>query len=59
MHDPRPWRDWPTLSREEQLALREAYGRFRDGQPTTCDLVVKRARFRAWLADHPIRCPDP
>jgi hypothetical protein len=58
MPDPRPWRDWPTLSSEEQLALREAYGRFLDTQPPSCDLEVKRERFRAWLADRRIRYPD-
>jgi hypothetical protein len=48
-------RDWDTLSADEQLALREAYGRYLDGLPPTCDLDTKIERFTQWLAERGIR----
>lgn len=47
-------RDWNALSEAEQLELREAYGRYLDQLPPTCDLTAKIERFRAWLADRGI-----
>jgi hypothetical protein len=44
-------RPWEQLSSDRQLALREAYGRYLDGLPPTCDLATKEQRFRAWLAE--------
>lgn len=44
-------RPWDALSPGEQLALREAYGRYLDELPPTCDLRTKEQRFRAWLAE--------
>ena len=41
---------WDTLSAEEQLRLREAYGHYLDGLPPSCDLATKQQRFRDWLA---------
>jgi len=43
-------RDWDSLNADEQLALREAYGRHLDDLPPTCDLATKIERFREWLA---------
>jgi hypothetical protein len=47
-------RDWHQLSAAEQLALREAYGRYLDTLPPTCDLSTKLERFRQWLAERGI-----
>jgi len=47
-------RDWDGLSADEQLALREAYGRYLDTLPPTCDLSTKLERFRQWLAERGI-----
>ena len=59
MNDPTPaQRDWHDLAADEQLALREAYGRYLDGLPTTCDLDTKIQRFRRWLGERGIRCAD-
>jgi len=43
-------RPWAVLSPDEQLALREAYGRDPANQTGTCSLDEKMARFAAWLA---------
>lgn len=42
---------WNTLSPEEQLALREAYGQQSQAEPGTCSLDLKIARFADWLAE--------
>jgi len=49
---------WADLTPEEQLRLREAYGRYLDTLPPTCDLEVKLDRFRAWLAERGVRFDD-
>lgn len=49
--DESPLRDWATLSAEEQLTLREAYGHYLDTLPPTCSLETKIERFRHWLAE--------
>jgi hypothetical protein len=54
-HDALQLKPWADLSPEEQLALREAYGRYLDTLPPTCDLEVKLDRFRAWLAERGVR----
>lgn len=41
---------WSDLREHERLALREAFGRYQDGLPLTCDMGEKIARFRRWLA---------
>jgi hypothetical protein len=51
--------DWGDLSPERQLALREAYGRYLDQLPPTCDLEQKVERFRAWLATQGVRFRQP
>ena len=43
-------RRWSQLPADEQLALRERYGRYLDTVPPTCDLGIKMDRFRDWLA---------
>jgi hypothetical protein len=48
---------WQTLTPEEQLKLREAYGHYLDTLPPTCDLREKEARFAAWLAEQGIEYP--
>ncbi|MCP5306922.1 MAG: hypothetical protein H6953_15875 [Chromatiaceae bacterium] len=50
-------RNWRDLSPEEQLALRESYGRYLDSLPPTCDLETKMVRFRRWLAERGIDYP--
>jgi hypothetical protein len=45
-----PRRRWSELPADEQLALRERYGRYLDTLPPTCDLGTKMDRFRDWLA---------
>jgi hypothetical protein len=54
LSDSTPPRDWYQLTAQEQLALREAYGRYLDGLPPTCDLTEKNERFRRWLAERGI-----
>lgn len=44
-------RDWCELSVEEQLALREAYGRDPASQLTSCSLEAKTLHFSLWLAE--------
>ena len=46
---------WQALNADEQLRLREAYGRYLDTLPPTCSLEKKIERFRAWLAERGIR----
>jgi hypothetical protein len=46
---------WADLTPEQQLRLREEYGRYLDTLPPTCDLGVKLDRFRAWLAARGVR----
>jgi len=46
---------WADLGPDEQLALREAYGRYLDTLPPTCDMDRKLERFRAWLAERGVR----
>jgi hypothetical protein len=50
-------RDWQALSTQEQLVLREDYGRYLDSLPPTCDLDTKIERFRRWLAERGIAYP--
>lgn len=52
-------RDWHELSEAEQTALLDAYGRYLDQLPPTCDLTTKVERFRAWLADRGIEYRHP
>ena len=40
---------WESLSHDEQIALRERYGRYLDNLPPTCSLATKVARFKHWL----------
>lgn len=42
--------EWNSLSPEQQLRLREDYGRDPACQTGTCSLDDKIARFSAWLA---------
>lgn len=51
-------RDWRDLSAQEQLELREAYGRYLDELPPTCDLDTKIERFRQWLAERGVIYPS-
>ncbi len=44
-------RNWQDLTPEDQLALREAYGRDPDCLTGTCSLDAKTAHFAAWLAE--------
>ena len=52
-------RPWQELSPKEQLELREAYGRYLDSLPLTCDMAKKVERFRRWLADQGVDYPPP
>ena len=45
---------WWGLALEEQLRLREAYGKYLDTLPPTCSLETKIERFRRWLAERRI-----
>ncbi|OSM02149.1 hypothetical protein MAIT1_02245 [Magnetofaba australis IT-1] len=49
-------RPWSQLGESEQLALREAYGRWMDDNPgsTGCDPMRKEQQFAQWLADRGI-----
>jgi hypothetical protein len=49
---------WADLTAEQQLRLREEYGRYLDTLPRTCDLGVKLDRFRGWLAERGVRFDD-
>ncbi|MGD9865475.1 MAG: hypothetical protein AB7S99_19920 [Pseudodonghicola sp.] len=42
--------DWTDLSPDQQLELREAYGRDPACQTGSCAMEDKIARFSAWLA---------
>jgi len=60
MNDPTPaHRDWHELTADEQLTLREAYGRHLDSRPRTCELDTKFERFRRWLAERWISYAHP
>jgi hypothetical protein len=52
-------RDWASLATDEQLALREAFGRYLDSLPPTCSLETKIARFQGWLAERGVRYRHP
>ena len=54
-HDALQLKPWADLSHEEQLALREEYGRYLDTLPPTCDMDRKLERFRIWLAERGVR----
>lgn len=41
---------WSDLTAQEQLSLREAYGRDPACQGGTCSMDAKIARFAQWLA---------
>ncbi len=47
-------RRWSDLDPAEQLQLREAYGHWLDGQPSTCSADLKFDRFRHWLQERGI-----
>jgi hypothetical protein len=57
-HDAAALKSWVDLTPEEQVRLREEYGRYLDTLPPTCDLDVKLDRFRAWLAARGVRFGD-
>lgn len=46
---------WDTLSSQQQLELRESYGRYLDGLPRTCCIETKIERFRRWLEQRNIK----
>ena len=48
-------RDWHDLSVDEQLALREAYGRDPACQTATCSMDAKISMFSKWLSDRGVR----
>ena len=50
-----PPRPWSSLSPDEQLVLRERYGRYLDTLPRTCDPGTKMERFQDWLALQGVR----
>jgi hypothetical protein len=52
-------RDWQSLTPEQQLALREAFGRYLDSLPPTCSLETKIARFQRWLAERGVHYEHP
>ncbi|MFM1891583.1 MAG: hypothetical protein RLZ44_660 [Pseudomonadota bacterium] len=52
-------RDWTRLRPDEQLALREAFGRYLDSLPPTCSLETKIARFQRWLAERGVHYEHP
>ena len=52
-------RDWTSLGPDEQLALREAFGRYLDGLPPTCSLETKVTRFQRWLAERGVHYEHP
>lgn len=43
-------RPWPSLSKDEQLALRLAYQPEMESMPPTCSIEAKTARFSRFLA---------
>ena len=47
-------RRWQDLNTDEQLQLREAFGRYLDSLPPTCSMESKIARFQQWLAQREI-----
>ena len=49
-----PVRKWSSLSPEEHLALRQAFGHYLDSLPPTCSMDTKVERFRTWLATQPV-----
>jgi SNF2 family DNA or RNA helicase len=51
-------KSWADLTAEQQLRLREEYGRYLDTLPPTCDLGTKLERFRRWLAERGVRFDD-
>ena len=52
--DQQQLRRWDRLSADEQLALRESYGRHMDAQTPTSDLELKLEHFRRWLAERSV-----
>lgn len=52
-------RSWEALSPDEQLRLREEYGRYLDDLPPTCSLETKIERFQRWLAEHGVSYSHP
>ena len=52
-------RTWTSLGTEEQTRLLEAYGRYLDTLPPTCNLDTKIERLRRWLASQGIDYADP
>jgi len=48
-------RPWETLSSEQQLRLREAYGHYLDTLPPSCSMETKIERFRHWLAEQGVK----
>ena len=52
-------REWDSLSPDEQLALREAYGHHLDTLPPTCDLSTKLERYQQWLAGRGVKFSPP
>ena len=51
--------NWDELPAQQQLELREAYGRYLDSLPPTCDLTLKIERFSRWLAERGIEYRHP
>ena len=50
-------REWSSLRPEEQTERLIAYGHDLERLPPTCDLGVKTARLRHWLAQRGIGYP--
>ena len=48
-------RNWHDLSADEQLALREAYGRDPGCQTGTCSMDAKISMFATWLSARGVR----
>jgi hypothetical protein len=55
--DAPPLKPWDSLSPDEQLRLREAYGHYLDSLPPTCFMDEKIERFRRWLAEQGVAYP--
>ena len=45
---------WQQLTPEQQLQLREDFGRHLDNLPASCSMQTKIARFQHWLAERGI-----
>ena len=55
MHETPPARAWDSLTPEQEVELRVAFGHHLDRLPPSCSLDTKLQRFQAWLAERGVR----